>query len=427
MGPMSRVRLKPDPARVVIRPFTPAENSSSSLNGPLRAARILDRVLSLDIRDVDKDVDSIISSLQSRHIDVRRILMHRYHDIVEPHVCGRTLSDRQKLLAGAYFVEEYSFEAAALFNPSVVLHPDQRGTAQGSIRLILSLRAVGEGHVSSVTFRTATLGPDARLEVNSPSSQTISPQIDRIPGGAPDDPGLRLFFGDLKDLSQVVIFPVTYQQRMGIEDMRLTRFVEDDGHVTFFGTYTAFSGERIRQEMLRTTDFATMELNALDGALSATKGMALFPKRIGGRYAMLGRHDHENIWFLQSNDLYRWEQGKVILAPRWPWEFVQIGVCSPPIETEAGWLVIIHGVGAVRNYCLGCCLLDKEDPSKVIARSTKPLMQPGAEARNGYVPNVTYTCGALVHEGTLILPYGVADSFTTFARFPLSAILASMS
>ena len=226
---------------------------------------------------------------------------------------------------------------------------------------------------SSITFRTAVLSERGKLALDPPSSWAISPQIATIPGGVADDPGLRIVYEDHEDLSQLVLFPVTRHQRHGIEDLRLTRFVEDDGEVTFLGTYTAFSGETVRQELLRTTDFATFELNALRGGLSATKGMALFPRRIGGHYAMLGRHDHENIWFLRSNDLYQWDQGAVLLAPRWPWEFVQVGVCSPPIELEEGWLIITHGVGAIRSYCIGCCLLDKNDPSKVLARSTAIL------------------------------------------------------
>ena len=339
----------------------------------------------------------------------------------------RAVGEQQMLLAGAYFIEEYSFEAAALFNPSVVPHPDQHGVAAGSIRVVLSLRAVGEGHISSITFRTALLSAEGALTLDPPSRWAISPQIETIPGGTPEDPGLRIFYGEHEDLSQLVIFPVTFQQRHGIEDLRLTRFVEDDGHVTFLGTYTAFSGETVRQELLRTSDFATFELNALRGELSATKGMALFPRRIGGHYAMLGRHDHENIWFLRSNDLYQWDKGAVILAPRWPWEFVQVGVCSPPIELDEGWLVITHGVGAIRNYCLGCCLLDKKDPSKVLARSTEPLLRPGCEASDGYVPNVAYSCGALVHNRKLLLPYGVADTFTAFETLSVDAVLKAMS
>lgn len=412
---------------MVLRPFVPAENGQSIPAGRPRVGRILDRILAMSQADLDADVDRVLIKLQSRHPEVERILKRRYYDLVEPYVGDRVVSEQQILLTGAYFAEEYSFEAAALFNPSVVAHPNQEGVAAGSLRLVLSLRAIGEGHISSITFRTALFSAEGELTVDPPSRWAISPQIETMPGGAPEDPGLRIFYGEHDDLSQLVIFPITSQQRHGMEDLRLTRFVEDDGHVTFLGTYTAFSGQAVRQELLRTSDFATFELNALRGKLSATKGMALFPRRIGGHYAMLGRHDHENIWFLQSNDLYEWDQGTVIFAPRWPWEFVQVGVSSPPIEIDEGWLVITHGVGAIRSYCLGCCLLDKNDPTKVLARSTEPLLRPGCEASDGYVPNVAYTCGALVHNRSLLLPYGVADTFTAFEILSLDAVLRTMS
>ena len=419
--------LRPEPARVVLRPFVPADNGNGEPPSKPRAGRIIERILTMSNGDVSAELARVRDKLNSRHRDVERVLRRRYYDMVDPWMAGISVSEQQMLLAGAFFIEEYSFEAAALFNPSVVPHPDQGGVAPGCLRLIVSLRAVGEGHISSITFRTAMLDADGRLSIPPPSKWAVSPQIEPIPGGVPDDPGLRLFYGEHDDLSELVIFPVTYQQRHGIEDLRLVRFVEDDGHATFLGTYTAFSGEAVRQELLRTSDFVTFELNALRGELSATKGMALFPRRIGGQYAMLGRHDHENIWLLRSNDLYRWDHGEVILAPQWPWEFVQVGICSPPIEIDEGWLVVTHGVGAIRSYCLGCCLLDKNDPSKVLARSAHPLIEPGAQTRDGYVPNVAYSCGAIVHNRQLILPYGVADSFTAFATLPLWTVLEGMT
>ena len=209
--------------------------------------------------------------------------------------------------------------------------------------------------------------------------------------------------------------------------MRLVRFTDDDGNITYFGTLTAFSGSAIRQEILRTTDFKTFELTALRGDAATGKGMALFPRRIGGRYAMLGRQDHENISLLTSSDLYEWQAGAVIVTPSLPWEYVQIGNCGSPIEIDEGWLVITHGVGPVRNYCIGACLLDLNDPSKLLARTTEPLIRPSPEERYGYVPNIAYTCGAMVHGRTLILPYALADSFSTFATMPIDRLLASMA
>ncbi|MCW3846003.1 glycoside hydrolase family 130 protein [Sphingomonas sp. LB-2] len=420
--------LRPEPARVVLRPFIPAENGSvEGQHMKSRAERILDRVLALGEQDLRVELDRAVSSLADRHRDVERLLQRRFYDMSDRFLGGRTVSPEQALLAGAYFAEEYSFEAAALFNPSIVPHPDQTGLPAGAARFVLSLRGVGEGHVSSISFRTGEITAEGKITVNPPSRWATSPTIETVPGGAADDPGLRLFYGQHDDLSQVVIFPISFHQRHGIEDLRLVRFSEEDGHVSYFGTYTAFSGEAVRQELLRTDDFVTFELNALRGRLSATKGMALFPRRIDGRYAMLGRHDHENIWLLKSNDLYAWDSGEIIVSPRWPWEFVQMGNCGSPIEIDEGWLVITHGVGPIRNYCLGACLLDKKDPSRLIARSTHPLIRPGSDTRDGYVPNVVYSCGAIVVGRTLLLPYGVADSFTAFASVPLDRLLLSMT
>jgi predicted GH43/DUF377 family glycosyl hydrolase len=423
LGPL----LRPQPERVVLRPFVPAENGDGTSHDQPRVGRIFDRVLGLGEAELKHEVERVFANLSGRHRDVERVLQGRYRDLVEPYASGTAVTPEQVLLAGAYLTEEYSFEAAALFNPGVVAHPDQTGVPDGSIRLVLSLRAVGEGQISSITFRSGVFSRDGRLEIDPPSRWAISPQIETIPGGAANDPGLRLYYGEYGDLSELVIFPVTYLQRHGLEDLRLVRFVEEDGHEAFIGTYTAFSGEAVRQELLRTTDFVTFELNALRGKLSATKGMALFPRRIGGHYAMLGRHDHENIWFLKSNHLYEWDQGDVIISPRWPWEFVQMGTCGPPIEIEEGWLVITHGVGPIRSYCLGACLLDKNDPSKLLARSAEPLVRRNCMTRDGFVPNVAYSCGGLVYERTLLLPYGVADSFTAFETFLLDDLLRTLS
>jgi len=422
----SQIVLRPQPARVVLRPFIPAENGGAPVQHRPRVERILDRVLSLSRTELDRELQRVLASLTHRHRDVEQVLQRRFYDIVDAHARGRSVTLDQMLLAGAYFTEEYSFESTALFNPSIVAHPDQNGVADGALRIVVSLRGIGEGHISSIIFRTGIFAADGTLAIDQPSRRAISPRIEAIPGGAPDDPGVRLFYGEHEDLSELVLFPVTFHQRHGIEDLRLVRFVEDDGQAIYLGTYTAFSGEAVRQELLRTQDFASFDLNALRGSLSATKGMAMFPRRIGGHYAMLGRHDHENVWLLKSNDLYNWDVGDVILSPRWPWEFVQMGICSPPIEIDEGWLFISHGVGTIRNYCLGACLLDKHDPAKVLARSAEPLVRPSAETRDGYVPNVAYSCGALALGRTLLLPYAVADSFTTFAAYSVDDILKGM-
>ena len=421
------ILLRPDPARVVIRPFVPAEDSPSfASNDRPRAQRIADRVLALDDDGLRAELARVSASLKERHRDVEHLLQRRFHEVNGLLIDHCSIRDEQSLLIGAYFSEEFAFEAAALFNPSIVVHPDQSCVQAGALRFVLSLRGVGEGHVSSITFRTGICGPDGAVVIDPPGLQAVAPRIEYIPGGVPDDPGVRLFCEETHDLSEVVIFPITLNQRHGIEDIRLVRFADDDGNVTYYGTYTAFSGQAIRQELLRTTDFMTFELNALRGDATANKGMALFPRRIGGRYAMLGRQDHENIWLLTSADLYNWQDGAKSVSPRWPWEFVQIGNGGSPIEIDEGWLVITHGVGAVRNYCIGVCLLDRDDPTKLLARMTQPLIRPSPEQRYGYVPNVAYTCGAMVHGRTLVLPYALADSFTTFATIPLDRLLAAM-
>ncbi|HUG92079.1 MAG TPA: hypothetical protein VML55_14665, partial [Planctomycetaceae bacterium] len=350
LQPLEQV-LCPDPSRVALRPFTPAENDGGDAFPRPRVERIAERVLSLGQEELAGELARIMGGLFDRHGDLERVLLGRFHDLAEPAISGRETTREQKLVIGGYFVEEYSLESAALFNPSAVLHPDQSGIPAGSVRLVLSLRGVGEGHVSSISFRTGVFGSNGSLSLDEPTRRPASPLIEAIPGGAPDDPGTRLQFGEDLDLSQLVIFPVTYRQRGGLEDLRLVRFTDEDGHATYLGTYTAFSGERIRQELMRTDDFRTFEMNALQGPLSETKGMALFSRRVGGQFAMLGRHDHENIWLLFSRELYRWDAGEILLRPRWPWEFIQIGNCGPPIEIDEGWLVLTHGVGTFMTYC----------------------------------------------------------------------------
>ncbi|UUL83155.1 glycoside hydrolase family 130 protein [Sphingomonas qomolangmaensis] len=427
---MTRIDLElcPAPARVVLRPFVPAESAiDADPRDGSRVEHILRHVLALDSAGLDAELDWVVTSLATRHRDVERLLQRRFEEMADRFLAGRSVSPGQALLAGAYFAEEYAFEAVALFNPSIVAHPDQSGVEPGALRFVLSLRGVGEGHVSSVSFRTGQISAQGTIAVDPLDRWATSPVIDRIAGDRPDDPALGLDYGPAGDIAQVVIFPISFQQRHGIEDLRLVRFTDDDGRATYLGTYTAFSGETVRQELLRTDDFVTFELDALRGGLSASKGMALFPRRLDGQYAMLGRHDHENIWLLKSDDLYRWDRGSVIVSPQWPWEFIQIGNCGSPIEIDEGWLVITHGVGPIRNYCLGACLLDKHDPSKLIARSTRPLIRPSNDTREGYVPNVVYSCGAIVLGRALWLPYGVADSFTAFATVPLDALLAGMA
>jgi predicted GH43/DUF377 family glycosyl hydrolase len=338
-----------------------------------------------------------------------------------PHV---RFTSQQRELVGAYFMHEYSFEAAALFNPSIVAHPDQSGAPEGGRRFILSLRAVGEGHISSLTFRSGCVAADGSVSVDPAARLAAIPTVQRRLLG-PEGHTVELVFDSDEDLSERVIFPVTEHQSNGIEDARFVEF-DDDGKRTFYATYTAYSGRAIRSELLETQDFRSFRLSPLTGAASGNKGMGLFPRRFGGQYAMIARHDNENLHLLYSHDLYHWAGGTAILEPRFPWEFVQIGNCGAPIELDEGWLLLTHGVGPVRRYAIGAVLLDKKDPSKVLARTTEPLIRPEPAHREGYVPNVVYTCGAMRHNERIVLPYAVSDTFSTVSTIEIAALLRLM-
>jgi predicted GH43/DUF377 family glycosyl hydrolase len=335
------------------------------------------------------------------------------------------LSQTQRRLIGAYFLHEYSFEASALFNPSIVRHADQSGAPENGCRFILSLRAVGEGHISSLTFRSGTITADGSVAIDPTTRLASVPTIrSRAPG--PDGDIIDLVFQPDQELSELVIFPITDAQANGIEDARFVEF-NDDGRKVFYATYTAYSGRSIRSELLETTDFRSFKMRPLDGAAARNKGMALFPRKIDGRYAMIGRQDNENLYLIYSNDLYTWDGGQSILQPEYPWEFVQIGNCGSPIELDDCWLLLTHGVGPVRKYSIGAVLLDKKDPSKVLARSREPLVYPDPTEREGYVPNVVYTCGAMRHGDRIILPYAVSDTFSNFATIEIAALMKAVA
>jgi predicted GH43/DUF377 family glycosyl hydrolase len=311
-----------------------------------------------------------------------------------------------------------------LFNPSIVPHPDQSEAPKGGLRFILSLRAVGEGHVSSLTFRAGTIAADGSLAVDPTARLASSPRIGRrISGPTGDD--IEVIFKPDEDISERVIFPVTESQSNGIEDARFVEF-NDGGRKTYYATYTAYSGRAIRSELIETGDFISFRMSPLQGAAARNKGMALFPRRINGKYAMIARQDNENLYLIYSDDLYKWDGGQAILKPEFPWEFVQIGNCGSPIELDEGWLLLTHGVGPVRKYSIGAALLDKNDPLKVLARSREPLLRPEPSEREGYVPNVVYTCGAMRHNDQIILPYAVSDTFSNFATIKISTLLGAM-
>ncbi|MEO9130575.1 MAG: glycoside hydrolase family 130 protein [Sphingomonas sp.] len=418
----SDIILRPDPSRTVIRPFSPEDPAGFVVKDHPRAQRIADRVLSLDAERLADVQALLLCTMQERHRGVEDMFLRRAEEMSG--LIGRgTLSHEQRLLIGAYFSEEYSFEAAALFNPSIVPHPDQTVVPDGCLRFILSLRGIGEGHVSSITFRTGIWHADGRIVVDPASPEGVPPRIEH---GNENDDIVHLICADSREISETVIFPILPSQRQGVEDMRMVRFVEEDGSVHYYGTYTAFSGAEVRSEMLHYKDFQRFEMHKLRGDATGNKGMALFPRRVDGRYMMIGRQDNESLWLLSSDDLHVWNGGQKIVSPKWPWEFVQIGNCGSPIELDEGWLLITHGVGLMRAYCMGAVLLDKHDPSKLLARTRLPLITPSPKMQGGYVPNVVYSCGSLLRGRDLLVPYGVADQFATFATVSVDAVLGAM-
>jgi len=343
-------------------------------------------------------------------------------DALEAHA---PLTKAQRGLIGAYFLNEYSFEASALFNPSIVRHPDQSGAPERGCRFILSLRAVGEGHVSSLTFRSGTIAENGSVSVD-PTARLAAVPIIKTRTAVDHGDEVEVLFGPDEELSERVIFPITEAQSNGIEDARFVEF-NDDGHKIFYATYTAYNGRAIRSELLSTTDFQSFRMTPLGGSASRNKGMALFPRKIDGRYAMIGRQDNENLYLIYSDDLHTWEDGRPILKPEYPWEFIQIGNCGSPIELDDCWLLLIHGVGPVRKYSIGAVLLDKKDPSKILARSREPLVYPEPTEREGYVPNVVYTCGGMRHRDQIILPYAVSDTFSNFATITIARLMEAVA
>jgi predicted GH43/DUF377 family glycosyl hydrolase len=414
------IELKPDPSRTVIRPFSFSYPEAFAADRPSRAQTVAQRVMALDPALRKRMVELLAKPMEERHRNADEVFRRRFAEVQDELDIGDIDAD-EALLLGAYFSQEYAFESAALFNPSIARIDDEPASATGGVKFVLSLRGIGEGHISSVTFRTGEWGPDDRLVIDPASPHGVPPRIDRNQDG-----WVRLLCDDSQDASETVIFPVLPSQRQGVEDLRLVNFTDHDGVRSIIGTYTAFDGRKVQQEMLRGVDMRTFEMRPLAGAMTGYKGMALFPRRIDGQFVMLGRQDSETIWLLRSDDLYTWERGTPIMAPKYPWEFVQLGNCGSPIEIDEGWLVFTHGVGMVRGYCIGACLLDKADPSRVLARTPSPLLFPSAEQRGGYVPNVTYSCGGLLQGRRILLPYAIGDEYTAFATAQVDDILSVM-
>jgi predicted GH43/DUF377 family glycosyl hydrolase len=476
-------RLLPDPRRVIAKPYLPGEDGA--IGGESRAALLVRRVLAIPEAEVARLLGELAADFSGRHRAFEELLQQHF-ELVAHHVPPGTSLDRQRrALLGAYFTHEYSVEGAALFNPSIVPAPDQTGTAAGQQRFVMSLRAVGEGHISSIEFRsglidagrlsfeeasgvlvTGTRAPapgyhrkrfEAKLAELGAGNELSAAVLERLPPhftlGELEQSLVRLetegpshaisyetvkiirvlaasnyvtSFPASSRLDERVIFPAGPNETRGMEDARFVRFIGDGGATTYYATYTAYDGFQILPQLIETQDFLSFNISTLNGFAAQNKGMALFPRKVGGKYLMLSRKDRENLHLATSDEVHFWNDVTELDRPSSPWELLQIGNCGSPIETEAGWLVLTHGVGAMRRYGIGALLLDLEDPRRVIGRLHRPLLLPDATEREGYVPNVVYSCGGIVHERQLVLPYGFSDSGIGIASISLPELLGAL-
>jgi len=417
----SELLLSPDASKVVIRPFELAvEPRDSNPVQVSRARRIVEAVLVMPERSVATELAFVLEDFADRHTETRAFFETRCETIMTMLRNESEVSPARRQLIGAYFSLEYAYAAAAVMNPSVVVHPDQKGMKRGHTRIILSLRTVGEGHISSIAFREAELGPDAEVILSDVPNSSIAAHS-KVTGDT-----VTMTVSADTPVSATVLFPATPAQRNGLEDLRMTQFTGPGARTKYYGTFTAYSGQQISSQLLETSDFRSFTLRPLRGAASANKGMALFPRKIDGQYAMIGRQDNENLYFLTSPEIDLWEDGTFFAAPIHPWELIQIGNCGSPIEIEEGWLLLTHGVGAVRQYAIGAMLLDRDDPSKVLGRTAQPIISPVDDTRNGYVPNVVYTCGALALGRRLFIPYAISDSRVTFGWLSIDDMVANL-
>lgn len=477
-----KTAIYPDNKRVIARFFFTTEQ---------RAEILISKVLSMPEEVIQTSLNQILRESSNRYRSVTSVYKKHYNkvkDIVTKIASGNDISEWRKLLIGAYFTMEYAVESAALFNPSIVKDPDQSGLAQGEVRVILSLRATGEGHISSLVFRRGVINETNEIRLEDPgfhvaeaaviksylyekkifisklNEMEISPDFyklvfDKLPEKFTYDQ-LRevitsvqedeeaLLFGQQKaveeilwladsyteikfsldtDISERIIFPISRFERNGIEDARFTNFRRKDGEHVYYGVYTAYDGYKILPKLIETRDFYTFKIFPLHGTAAVNKNLALFPRKIKGKYAMIGRIDGVSNYIMYSNNLNKWNDAVLLQEPLHPWELVQIGNGGSPIETEKGWLLITHGVGPMRTYCLGACLLDLEDPEKIVGRLKEPLLVPAIKEKAGYVPNVVYTCGAYVHNDILIIPYSMNDFATCFASIPLNDLLDTLT
>ncbi|TFG89867.1 MAG: glycosidase [Syntrophobacterales bacterium] len=471
-------KFSSQPARVIVKFYLPG--------GENRIRHIIDRIIDLSEDDVNVNLEELIASFSLRHKNVWQIFRKNFEEVERYLPAGIEISDDRRSLIGAYFTHEYSIQAAAFFNPSIVDHPNQGDILyEGGRRVILSFRSTGEGHISSIEFRGGILDTNNELHFDEVSRYVETPEViknptydnttfrfklkdmealheisehilDRLPNlfdlhdlnksiqnelGSHPEPypmlqetiykilwlarsNYELKFRKDRGISEKVIFPVSENESRGIEDARFVRFVYENGEVTYYATYTAYNGFDILPMMLETTDFVTFRIKTLNGRAVQNKGMALFPRKINGKYMMISRQDGENMFIMSSDNIEFWHEATLLREPTYPWEFIQIGNCGSPLETEAGWILLTHGVGAMRKYCIGACLLDLDDPSKVIGHLPEPLLCPTEDEREGYVPNVLYTCGAIINNDELVIPYSMSDTVSGMAVIPVKDLLA---
>ncbi|MCD6586684.1 MAG: glycoside hydrolase family 130 protein [Desulfobacteraceae bacterium] len=474
-----RQKFAPDSSRVIIRFFRPGDQNHQK--------NVINRVCSLSEEKCRQVLKSVRLNFSDRHKNLDdRLIMHyqRIENMIDK---PESLSAEHKQLLAFHFTKEYSIESVAFCNPSIVPHPDQDNLPEGAMRVILSFRAIGEEHISSLTFRSGVLDKNNIfiMEPISPFVETSTLEenptykksafimiledvlrhkslVNNIFDKLPD----KFQFDDLKEriqavlleldvsdaeleaidriywiarsnfvkcyrsetlLSERVIFPTGQNEIKGIEDARFVRFTDDDGAIRYYATYTAYNGQNILPVMLETRDFLKFKILSIYGKAVKDKGMALFPRKINGKYMMISRQDGENLFIMTSDHLHFWDQMQLLKLPRFPWEFVQIGSCSSPMETEKGWLLLTHGVGAMREYCIGAILLDLNDPTRIIGELEEPLIVPNEYEREGYVPNVVYTCGAIIHNGVLVIPYAISDTSSGIATIQLSDLLDRMN
>jgi predicted GH43/DUF377 family glycosyl hydrolase len=443
-----------------------------SLPGENRISNIIQRVKNLKAHEVELCLEKVMQEFAFRHRNISETFIDHFNKVRPPGKNGLLLfSEKQKLLLGAFLTKEYSIQAAALFNPSIVAHPDQQHLQPGEQRFAMSLRATGEGHISSVVFHTGVIDTHGEIILDTASghfaslkkNEDIEYDKDFIKKRAAFFPGFNMELLDIlpetftaahairitsdsamndsvkqfKEIidtnyelessahlpvSERVIFPNAKAERLGIEDVRFVKF-EDKGNSCYYGTYTAYDGFHIKTQLIESGDFDVFKIRTLYGAAISDKGMALFPEKVNGKYVMISRQGGEKINIMFSDDLYVWNEFQVLMEPLYTWEFVQLGNCGSPVKTDKGWLLLTHGVGAVRTYVISAILLDLKDPTIILGRLDKPLIVADETEREGYVPNVVYTCGLLRHGDMLIIPYAVSDSATGFVTIELNEIL----